>query len=370
MHNSRILVLTNGIGGLYSFRKEVIQALINNGYEVYISCPFEANLDKAEKFKQMGCKNVKISFRRQGMNPVADFKLMLRYRKLIKKINPVAVLTYTIKPNLYGGMACALCGVPQIANITGLGAAVEYPGIMQKFTIMLYKLGLRKTYMTFFQNESNRQFCISHKMVNGQTRLIPGSGVNLEYHAQQPYPAESEPIRFVFCSRIRKEKGIEEFIDTAKYIRTKYPNTQFDVLGVCEGDYEQRFAELKEQGVLTYHGRQSDVRPFFAQAHCTLHPTFYPEGMSNVLLESCATGRPIMTTNRPGCREAVDDGINGYIVNQQDSADLISKVEKFINLPYEQKKQMGEAARKKVEREFDRNQVVSAYLDTIKGLSK
>lgn len=368
MQNNRILVLSNSWGGLHSFRKEVFQAFIDNGYEVHICCPKGGGEDKAVWFENIGCKLIKLHFKRQGMNPIADFKLMLRYRKLIKKINPVAVLTYTIKPNLYGGMACALCCVPQIANVTGLGAAVEYPGLMQKFTIMLYKLGLRKTYMTFFQNDTNRQFCIAHKMVKGQTKLIPGSGVNLQYHAFQPYPTETEPIRFIFCSRIRKEKGIEEFISTAKHIRAKYPNTEFHVLGICEGDYEQRFAELKEQGILTYHGRQADVRPYFTMGSCTLHPTFYPEGLSNVLLESCATGRPVITTDRPGCREVVDVGVNGYIVRQQDSADLIEKVEKFIALPYEKRKQMGEAARKKVEREFDRQIVIDTYIQTVNNL--
>lgn len=369
MQNNRILILSNKWGGLYSFRKEVFQKFRKQGYDVYISCPIERDADKAKWFENIGCKIIETTFKRQGTNPIADFKLMLSYCKLIKKINPIAVLTYTIKPNLYGGMACALCDVPQIANVTGLGAAVEYPGLMQKFTIMLYKLGLRKTYITFFQNESNRQFCISHKMVKGQTKLIPGSGVNLDYHAQQPYPSESEPIRFVFCSRIRKEKGIEEFIAAAEAIRAKYADkVEFHVLGGCEGNYENRLNELMKKNVLTYHGRQTDVRPFFAMGSCTLHPTFYPEGMSNVLLESCATGRPVMTTNRPGCREIVDDGVNGFIVKQQDSEDLIDKIDMFINLPYETRKRMGDAARKKVEREFDRQIVINAYLDAVKAI--
>lgn len=371
MHNNRILVLSNSWVGLYCFRKEVFQAFVANGYEVFICCPKGGGEDKAVWFRDIGCKLVTLDFSGHGMNPLADFMLMLRYRKLIKKINPVAVLTYTIKPNLYGGMACALCGVPQIANITGLGAAVEYPGLMQRLTIMLYKIGLRKTYMTFFQNETNRQFCIAHKMVKGQTKLIPGSGVNLQYHACQPYPAETEPIRFVFCSRIRKEKGIEEFIAVAEAMRAKYGDkVEFHVLGGCEGDYEIRLNDLVKKGILTYHGSQNDVRPFFAMGNCTVHPSYYPEGMSNVLLESCATGRPVITTDRSGCREAVDEGINGYIVKQRDTQGLIDIIERFVNLPYEQKKSMGEAARAKVEREFDRQIVVDSYLAIVKDCVK
>ena len=361
--NKRILVLSNSFGGLHSFRKEVFQAYREKGYEVYISCPIGKDKLKADWFENIGCKIIDTEFNRQGMNPIADFNLMLTYRKQIKEIKPDVVLSYTIKPNLYGGMACALCGVPQLANITGLGAAVEYPGMMQKLTIALYKLGLRKTAMVFFQNDENRQFCIRRKMIKGAHRLIPGSGVNLSYHTQKDYPSENEPIRFIFISRIRREKGIDEYLAAAKAIKAKYPNTEFHVLGGCEGDYQQLLSELHDKQIIVYHGLQSDVRPFIANAHCTIHPTFYPEGMSNVLLESCAAGRAIITTDRAGCREIVDNGVNGFIVKQRDSQDLIEKVEHFIQLSYQEKKQMGISARRKVEREFDRNIVVNAYLE-------
>lgn len=367
--NNTILVLSNSWIGLHSFRKEVFQAFRDSGYEVIISCPND-DPNKAKWFENIGCNIINTEFNRKGTNPLADFKLMLYYKKLIKQVKPLAVLTYTIKPNLYGGMACTLCGVPQIANVTGLGAAVEYPGLMQKFTIMLYKMGMRKTHLTFFQNDENRQFCLKHGMVNRNTKLIPGSGVNLEYHTQKEYPSATDPIRFIFISRIRKEKGIDEYLAAAEAIKEKQPNTEFHVVGWCEGDYEQRLKKLNDDGVIIYHGGQSDVRPFIEKVHCTIHPTFYPEGMSNVLLESCAAGRAIITTDRAGCREIVEKGVNGYIVKQQDSADLIEKVEKFINLSYEEKIHMGVMARRKVEREFDRNIVVKAYLDAVREIEE
>ena len=362
----KTLILTNNFNGLYSFRKEVVQALRNTGYEVVISGPFG---EKTHLFKEMGCEVIDTEFNRQGTNPLKDFSLMLRYREVIKKEKPDVVLTYTIKPNLYGGMACQLCGVPQIANVTGLGAAVEYPGLMQKLTIFLYKIGMRKTKLTFFQNTDNMSFCQEHGMVKGPAQLIPGSGVNLQYHAKVAYPAETEPIRFLFMGRIRREKGIEEFLATAERITRKYKNVEFHVVGGCEGDYEQQLLDLQSKGIVTYHGRQMDVRPFIAMTACTLHPSFYPEGMSNVLLESCSTGRPIVTTMRAGCREIVEDGHNGYLVKQQDAEDLIAKVEKFLALPYAERKAMGDAAREKAEREFDRNIVVKAYLDEINSIA-
>jgi len=358
----KILILTNNFGGLHCFRKEVVQALVDRGDVVSISAPID---DKAHFFEEMGCELIDTKFNRKGTNPLKDFALILRYRKLIKKVMPDVVLSYTIKPNLYGGMACQLCGVPQIANVTGLGTAVEYPGMMQKLTIFLYKIAMRKTRLTFFQNTDNMSFCQEHNMVKGAVRLIPGSGVNLQYHAKKPYPAETEPVRFLFMGRIRREKGIEEFLTAAERITKKYKDVEFHVVGGCEGDYEGRLLDLQSKGIVTYHGRQQDVRPFLAMAACTLHPSFYPEGMSNVLLETCSTGRPIMTTMRAGCREIVEDGRNGFLVKQQDAEDLIAKVEKFLALSYAERKAMGDAAREKAEREFDRNIVVKAYLEAI-----
>lgn len=364
----KILVLSNSISGLYSFRKEVFQEFRNQGWEVVISCPIDGDSKQAVWFENIGCEIINIHFNRQGMNPLADFKLMLYYRKLIKSVKASVVLSYTIKPNLYGGLAANLCGVPQLANITGLGAAVEYPGLLQKFTVLLYKICMRKTHLVFFQNNANRQFCIERRMVKGRTRLIPGSGVNLQYHALKPYPAENDSVRFLFISRIRVEKGIEEFLATAETIRKEYPYTEFHILGGCEGDYENRLKKMTDEGIIVYHGSQSDVRPFIEQASCIIHPSFYPEGMSNVLLEACAAGRPVITTSRPGCGEIVDDGKTGFIVRQQNKQDVIDKVRLFLAKDIDERKRMGLAARAKVEREFDRQIVVKAYVDEIKAL--
>ena len=363
-----ILVLSNSFAGLHSFRKEVFQRFRELGWEVYISSPTKGMEEKAEWFRNIGCHIIDTRFDRQSMNPIADFKLMLYYRRLIKQVKADVVLSYTIKPNLYGGLAAAICGVPQLANVTGLGAAVEYPGLLQKFTILLYKVCMRKTHLVFFQNDANRLFCLKHGMVKGRTRLIPGSGVNLEYHTLKPYPLEIEPVRFLFISRIRREKGIEEYLAATEVIRKECPNTEFHILGGCEGDYEERLRRMTDEGIVEYHGAQSDVRPFIERTACLIHPSFYPEGMSNVLLEACAAGRPVITTDRPGCGEIVENGKTGFIVRQQDADDVIAKVRKFLSLSYEERKTMGLAARRKVEREFDREIVVRAYEEEIVSL--
>src|SRR5699024_828475 len=162
-----------------------------------------------------------------------------------------------------------------------------------------------------------------------------------------------------------KEKGIDQYLDAAQYIKNKYPNTEFHVLGYCEEDYEDKLNKMQAEGMIQYHGMVNDVREFHKISHCTIHPTYYPEGMSNVLLESAASGRPIITTDRSGCREIIDDGINGYIVERENSKDLIEKIKSFLKLTTVEKEKMGEAGRKKVEKEFDRKIVVDAYIKEI-----
>lgn len=357
----KILVLTNNIGGLHSFRKEVMRAIVDAGYDVYISEPDDD--ERVNYFEGIGCHIIKTKFERRGMNPIADFNLMMNYLRIIKQLKPVAVLTYTIKPNVYGGIACRITGVPQLANVTGLGDAIENGGWLQKLTIILYKIGIGKAKCVFFQNQMNREFCINQGVATEDSKLLPGSGVNIQHHVFQEYASEGI-VKFLFLARLLKDKGTDEYFETAETIKMKYPNTEFQILGAIEGDYQERLNKLVESGVINYLGTTSDVRPYLAQIHCTVLPSYH-EGMSNVNLESAANGRPVITTNVAGCRETVDDGRTGYLVEVRSVKSLIDAVERFINLPYSQKVQMGIEARKKVEREFDRQIVVDAYLNEI-----
>ena len=359
-----ILVLTNNIGGLHSFRKEVMKAIVDAGYEVYISEPDDD--ERVKYFEEIGCHIIKTEFNRRGMNPLADFKLMLTYRKMIKQLKPKAVLSYTIKPNVYGGIACRLTGVSQIANVTGLGDAIENGGWLQKLTVTLYKIGISKTKQVFFQNQTNRDTCLKLGIADERAIVLPGSGVNLKHHTCQEYPDDGA-IKILFIARLLKDKGTEEFFEMAKVIKAKYPQTEFQILGWIEGDYKQQLEDLENKGIVKHLGTTTDVRPYLAAVHCTIMPSYH-EGMSNVNLESAAIGRPVITTNVPGCRETVDDGVTGFLVEAKDSQSLICGVEKFLGLSYEQKKQMGLEGRKKVEREFDRQIVVKAYLDAIAAI--
>ncbi|WP_242271407.1 glycosyltransferase family 4 protein [Bacillus cereus group sp. BfR-BA-01310] len=359
----KVLILANNDVGLYKFRKELIQELVKN-YKVYISLP---DGEFIHQLKELGCEFINTPISRRGTNPITDLKLFMNYRKIIKKVKPDVVLTYTIKPNIYGGLACRMAGLPYICNITGLGTAVENDGILQKITLFLYKNALKEATCVFLQNESNKNFFSKKGIVKGKSRLIPGSGVNLEHYPILEYPLDKE-INFLFIARVMKEKGIDQYLEAAEYIKRKYPNTSFHILGICEEKYENKLRIMQEAEIIQYHGMQSDVREFHKFSHCTIHPTYYPEGMSNVLLESAASGRPVITTNRSGCREIVDDTANGYIVEQENSRDLIEKIEKFISLDYEDKKQMGIMGRRKVEREFSRKIVINAYMSEIEAI--
>ncbi|WHX40387.1 glycosyltransferase family 4 protein [Mesobacillus sp. AQ2] len=361
---AKILIMANNDVGLYKFRKELIEELVKTN-EVYVSLPYG---DLTPQLIELGCKLINTPINRRGTNPLTDLLLLMNYKKIIKNIKPNVVLTYTIKPNVYGGLASRLSGVPYLANITGLGTAVENSGLLQKLTLFFYKISLKKAKCVFFQNKENEEF-LTKKITINKHRLIPGSGVNLTQYSLLEYP-DNDIVHFLFISRVMKEKGIEQYLDAAEYIKGKYPNTEFHVLGFCEDAYEDKLIEMQNKGIIQYHGMQNDVRKFHKISHCTIHPTYYPEGMSNVLLESAASGRPIITTDRSGCREIVEEGVNGFIVKEKNSKDLIQKIEMFLRLGYDTKKQMGLAGRKKVEREFDRQIVVNAYINTIIDLRK
>lgn len=364
----KVLILANNSVGLYKFRKELLEALLANKHEVFISLP---NGDFIEEMQQMGCHFIETEISRHGTNPFTDLALTKKYCSLIKSVKPDIVFTYTIKPNVYGGVACQLCKVPYVANVTGLGTAVENGGILQKITLALYRTGLRKAKRVFFQNQANLDFMLRHKVVKGAYSLLPGSGVNLERFAPLPYPGEADGIHFVFISRIMREKGIDQYLDAALSFRTRTglsPRPVFHICGFCEPEYKGKLDEYAQNGTVIYHGMVRDVREIHKFSHCTIHPSFYPEGISNVLLESCACARPIITTDRSGCREVVDDGVNGFVVKQRDSEDLIQKIEQFLALPHEKKMQMGFAGRLKVECEFDRKIVVDAYLKELENV--
>lgn len=362
----KIMILANNDAGLYKFRLELLEELVK-AHEVLICLP---DGEYIENMVELGCEFIPCDcLERQGKNPLKDLKLLSFYKRILAQYRPDIVFTYTIKPNSYGGMVCGAMKIPYVANITGLGTAIENESWMQKIALTIYHLGLRNAQKVFFQNSENRDFMVNRRMINGEYDLLPGSGVNLKRYKVAEYPL-GKTVNFVFVGRMMKEKGIENFLEAAEYITEKYPETRFHICGSYEQDYQDKLERLQKKNVVQYHGMVRDMVAVYREMSCTIHPSYYPEGLSNVLLESAACGRPIITTDRSGCREVIDDGINGFICKQNDSQDLIKQIEKFLSLSWEERKDMGLAGRKKVEKEFSREIVIQKYLKELEEVKK
>ena len=365
----KIIIFANDTTYTYNLRNELIERMIEDGCEVVIA---SQPLLLQDKLKQMGVRLIDINTNRHSANPISDILLLKKYLKILKLEKPDIALTYNIKPNVYGGIACRITKTNYIPNITGLGTAVEYPGIMQKITKRLYKVGIAGADCVMFQNDENKQFFIDHHMMpkHSRIRLLPGSGVSLKVHQLIEYPPDGEKINFLFIARVMAEKGIDLFLNAAKRIYKKHNNTMFHICGRCDdAKYKGLLEKLSIEGYITYHGEQEDMVPYFEMAHCIVHPSYYPEGMSNVLLEAAAHGRPIIATDRAGCRETVDDRKSGFIIPIKNEDALVEALEVFLKMSWEDRKNLGLAGREKVEREFDRQYVVNAYMEEIDLIS-
>lgn len=360
----RILILANNDIGLYRFRKELILKLIPNN-EVFISLPYGPFVEKLTDF---GCRFIKTDISRHGTNPFSDARLLRFYKKIIKSIRPNVVLTYTIKPNIYGGIACTSLRVPFIANITGLGNAVENKGLLQKIALALYKKSLKKSFHVFFQNSNNLAFFMKHNIKISNYSLLPGSGVNLKENMLETYPSDKDGLVFVTIGRILKDKGIKELLSSARIIKERHPNITFRIVGDMDGNYAKDVDDASRDGVIEYLGHRNDIHEIIKQSHATIHPSYH-EGTSNVLLETAACGRPILASNVPGCNNTFDEE-TGIGFEPKSVESLVNAIETFVSLPLERKKEMGIRGRLKMEREFDRRIVIDAYVQIINKVEK
>ncbi len=369
MKNKKVMFVANDTTFIYKLRKEIIYEFIKQKYKVIIVAK---KLKFVKEIESMGCSIINLSLDRTGTKPSSDIGLLNQIYKILKREKPDIVFTNSIKPNVYFGIACKNLNIPLVPNITGLGRALEYPGLLQKISILLYKKGMRGADTILFQNDFNKAFFLEKNIIKETKEyiILPGSGVNTNDYNFLEYPL-SEEITFLFVARIRKEKGIDYFINSAKFLSKKYNNLMFNVCGLCEdNNYLEKFKYLEREGYFKYYGEQKDLTPFYRAANCIVHPTYYPEGMSNVLLEAGSHGRPIITTDRPGCKEIVKDGYNGYMIETRNQTQLNNAIERFIELSSEQKRKMGENGRKNVEQNFNRDLVVKQYIDIAESLLK
>lgn len=353
----KILVLANHYNTLRIFRRELLKAMAAAGHEIVVSIP-PCDEENKQILESYGTQVVFTDFERRGTNPLGDLKLLSAYRKLIKAEKPDKVVTYTIKCNIYGAFACKAGKIPHYANVTGLGSTFQGSGKMRLLVSTLYKLSMNESKRIFFENVGNRDVLVEDGLVRKeQTVVLPGAGVNLDEFTPAAYPAEGT-LRFLFVGRVMQEKGVDEYFAAIRRLRAEYPDTEFHFIGWYEDHYEDQVRAMEAEGLICFHGFQADVKPFIENAHCIVHPSWH-EGMSNTLLESAAMCRPVITTDIHGCKEAVVEGVNGYLTEVRNEDSLYDALKRFCGLSHAEKAAMGIAGRVHMENVFDKKLVVS-----------
>lgn len=348
----KILILANNDVGLFKFRRELILELLKE-HTVYISLP---NGELIDPLVNDGCTFIDTPVDRRGMNPIKDIKLYRRYISMLSDIQPDLVVTYTIKPNIYGGMACRSKGITYAANITGLGTAFEKDELVKHLVKFMYKKALKKAKVVFFENSYNQKLFIDEKIISQeQSHLLNGAGVNLDVYSYQEYP-HNDRFRFLFIGRVMKEKGIEELFSAMEKLIDNGCNCCLDVVGPLEENYREIIDKNEADGWLYYHGYQKDVIPFIKGCDCFVLPSYH-EGMANTNLECAASGRPIITSNIPGCREAVIDLESGFICEPRDVESLYSKMIEIYQMP--NRAEMGKKGRAYMEKAYDKRGVIA-----------
>lgn len=369
----KVIICVNTAWNLVNFRAGLIRSLIAKGYEVIAVAPSDRY---APHVKGLGCRFIHIGMDSQGTNPAQDVLLLWRIWRLLRRERPDVYLGYTVKPNVYGSLAAHWLGIPVINNIAGLGAVFISEGLLVRLVRCLYRLALAHSVKVFFQNADDRMAFISSGIVHSATAdLLPGSGIDLAHFQLTPRisnGAAQSKFRFILIARMLRDKGVREFVEAAKLIRKHLPQVECCLLGFVDVQNPTAIsmAEITDwvtQGFVRYLGVSDDVRMQIATADCVVLPS-YREGTPRSLLEACAMGRPVITTDVPGCRNVVVDGYNGYLCNVRDAKDLTDKMEKMVSLSAIERIQMGQRGRNKMESEFDEQMVVSKYLSALEQI--
>ncbi len=375
-----VLFLVNKDTTILNFRLSLLVALRAAGYRVVVALPPG---ERISEIAAVGADILLTPMKKDCITPLGDMRLWRRYRRILRDVSPDVILTYTVKPTLAGGMA-ADGRVPLIATVTGRGRALGGSAPVRVLSTGLYRRALRNAAAVCFQNEADEAFFQNHRIAVGRHYILPGSGVDLDHFTPMPYPGDEGGPAFAFISRLLPEKGTDLYVEVARRVRARHPQAVFHVAGFGDAATEARMEALAREGVIVYHGKLRDIRPLLGEVHAVIHPTSYPEGLSNILLEAAASGRPVITTDRAGCREAVataihpngipPDGfraekISGYLVPERDADALTAAVERFLSLSTAERAAMGAAGRRRMEVLFDRRAVVERYMRLIQDVS-
>ena len=369
----KIIICINTAWNLVNFRSGLIRAMVANGHEVIAVAPVD---EYAARLAALGCHYEPMPMDNQGINPGRDLILLWRFWWIMRSVRPDIFLGYTVKPNVYGSLAARLLGIPVINNIAGLGTVFIREGWLVRVVRWLYRAALSRSARVFFQNDDDRQLFIGGGLVRTEvTDLLPGSGIDLNRFSPTLKPSINNgdsKFRFLLISRMLRDKGVGEYVQAARFIRQRWPNAEFSLLGFLDVQNPTAISQAEmdawvAQGFINYLGASEDVRDAIAGADCVVLPS-YREGTPRTLLEAAAMARPIIATDAVGCREVVDDGVNGYLCKIRSAEDLAEKMEKMIMLPSELRYEMGLRGRAKMEAEFDEQIVIGKYLAAIEDI--
>lgn len=361
INKKKILIITNHSYMLYRFRKELIQKLLEDS-EVVISTPFVGH---ETDLKELGANCIKTEVDRRSINPFTDLKLLHTYKTILKQEKPDLVITYSIKPNIYAGYLCGKMKIPFCANVQGLGTAFQ-KALLSNLVTVMYRTAFRKVETVFFENQENAQAFVRRQILPAKKEVVlSGAGINLEEYRYRQYP-DNEKVHFLYLGRIMKEKGMDELFGAVEQLRKDGCEFVLDLVGFFEDEYIKQVEQLQSEGIVRFYGFQENPKPYYAQTDCVVLPSYH-EGMSNVLLEAAASGRAIITTDIPGCREAVDNGKSGMLCKVKSTDSLYKAMKRFTKLSREKRELLGKAGREKMEREFDKKKVVE---ETVKVITK
>ena len=363
---SKILFCNNLLSGMLLFRRDIIQHFKEQGKAIVLVV-IKSEADEKYLEELIGIKVYTIDVSRTSTNPLNDLRFFSSFWKILGKEKPDYVFNYTIKPNIYGAIACHLRGIPCTDMMAGLGYTFTNNNLSSKIARTLYRIGLACAQHLFLLNEENVQAVKKLKLCNDKKIiwLKGGEGVNLNHY--QYFNNETQSIKFLFIARLIEEKGYRQFVRAAKIIREKYPDVQFHVVGEYDFTYPKAISKEEvekdvEDGYIKYMGVTTNMLDFYSRpGYIICIPSYYSEGLNRSLMEGCAVGKPIITTEHWGCKEMVIDGKNGYIVPKQDVAALANAMEKYILQPTAEKNAMSLNSRKWAEKQFDVKIVIAKY---------
>lgn len=367
---AKIFVLGSFAESLVNFRGPLLSEMVKRGHQV-MACAPEASSEIQNVLNAMG-EYQDVPIERAGLNPIKDFQTICKLFGLFRKIKPDIFLGYTVKPVIYGSLAAKLAGVPRIYSmITGLGYAFGGEDLKSRLvgTIvrMLYRLSLKVNHRVFFQNPDDRNFFAQLGILKNQKQavLTNGSGVDVDFYRPAPFP---ENLSFLLIARLLKDKGIREYAEAARIIKRKYPNITFRLVGwIDDNPTSISKVELQswvKEDTIDYLGKLSDVRSAIAESSVYVLPS-YREGTPRTVLEAMAMGRPIITTDAPGCRETVEEGRNGFLVPVRNAESIAERMEYFIRHPGLIAR-MGEESRRIAVEKYDVRKVNVVILEAMR----